>query len=174
MKVISVPLSVVSIVLLKCAEPLFGQAPLSEAHAHGDTNAVQLTPVFINELVREMETNNPAFQATRARTNAAGASVRAIRSWEDPMARLGGMAAREELRASDGDIMYGIDQKLPLFGKVGAARRLATESLATEGADSEYQLQLLRRELAKAAVRTALADEIVRLGAEDLNWLELV
>src|SRR5438309_6714041 len=92
-----------------------------------DTNALQLTPALISQLVREMETNNPAFLATLARTNAAAASVRAVRSWEDPMARLGGMGAREELRASDGDIIYGVEQKLPLFGKPQAARRLAVE-----------------------------------------------
>src|SRR3954468_2793242 len=144
------------------------------AHVHAGTNAIRLTPNFINELVKEMQTNNPAYLATLARTNAAAANVRAVRFWEDPMARIGGMAAREELRASDGDIMYGVDQKLPLFGKPQAARRIAVEGLATELAGSDYQFQILRRELAKAAFQTALADEIVRLGAEDLHWLEAV
>jgi len=143
-------------------------------HEHGTTNSVQLTPVLLDQLVREMETNNPAYLATLARTNAAAASVRAVRSWEDPTARLGGMAAREELRASDGDIIYGFDQKLPLFGKPQAARRLAAEGLATELASSVYEFQTLRRELAKAAFRTALADDLVRFGVEDLRWLEAI
>src|SRR5215471_10494641 len=143
-------------------------------HEHGTTNVVRLTPAVLDELVAEMETNNPAYLATLARTNAAAAGVKAVRSWEDPMAKLGGMAAREELRASDGDIIYGFDQKLPLFGKPQAARRLATEGLATELASSIYEFQTLRRELAKAAFRTALADEVVQLGVEDLSWLEAV
>src|SRR2546430_11725326 len=127
MKPISIRLFVVSIVLSNYSVAVVAQTPTDAQHVHGETNSVLLTPAFINELVREMETKNPAFLAGRARTNAAGASVRAVRSWEDPIARLGGMAAREELRASDGDIIYGVDQKLPLFGKPQAARRAAME-----------------------------------------------
>jgi outer membrane protein TolC len=121
-----------------------------------------------------MGTNNPSRLAALARTNAAGANVQAIRTWQDPTARLGGMAAREELRHSDGDLIYGIDQKLPLFGKPQAARRLAASGFSTEIAASVYQFQTLRRDLAKALFRTALADEIVQIGEEDLQWLQTV
>src|ERR1043166_2208860 len=144
------------------------------SHSHIETNALLLTPAFITQLSEEMETNNPALLVSVARTNAAGASARAVRTWEDPTARLGGMGAREELRASDGDIIYGIEQKLPLFGKPQAARRVAIAGLATETASRQYQFQALRRELAKATFRTALADEIAQLGAQDITWLETV
>src|SRR5437016_8573618 len=143
-------------------------------HGHTGTNAVHLTPALIDELVNEMETNNPGFLATLARTNAAGANARAVRFWEDPAAHIGGMGAREPLRASDGDLLFGVEQKLPLFGKPQAARRVALESFGTERAASEYQFQTLRRELSKAAFRAALADEIVQLGSEDLTWLEAI
>jgi cobalt-zinc-cadmium efflux system outer membrane protein len=163
------------LIIISIAAVGLAQTPADEPHVHdGDTNALQITPEFISLLVKEMETNNPAFLATLARTNAAAASVRSVRTWEDPTARLGGMGAREELRASDGDVIYGVEQKLPLFGKPQAARRLAAAGLGTEIASSDYQFQMLRRELAKATFRTALADKIVQLGAQDIDWLEAV
>jgi len=79
----------------------------------------------LNQLVKELDAKNPAILASLARTNAAAASVRAVRSWEDPIARVGGIGAREELRASDGDLLYGVEQKLPLFGKPARRRRVA-------------------------------------------------
>ena len=153
---------------------VFSQTTSDKPHSHAGTNALQLTPAFISKLVNEMEKNNPAILAGLARTNAAGASVSAVRSWEDPIARGGGIGAREDLRASDGDLIYGVEQKLPLFGKPAAARRVALAGLATETATSVYQLQVFRRELAKAAFRTGLADEVILLGEQDLTWLEAV
>ena len=41
----------------------------------------------------------------------------AVRSWDDPMVRFGGMAPREMMRADAGDLIYGVEQRLPSFGK---------------------------------------------------------
>jgi len=90
------------------------------------------------------------------------------------MARLGGMAAREEMRADEGDLIYGVEQKLPLFGKAKLARSVARAEVSTEMANADYQFQVLRRELAKAVFRTALADEVVVIGQQDLAWLETI
>jgi len=136
------------------------------------TSRVQLTAAYINRLAEELRTNNPTLQAARERTNAAVANVNAVRTWEDPKAMLGGMLARQQLSMDDGDIMYGLEQKLPLFGKEKLARRVARAELSTEAANAEYQFQVLRRELAKAAFRTALADEQVTIDQQDLAWLE--
>jgi outer membrane protein TolC len=136
------------------------------------TNVIRLTPAYINELAEEMRGKSPALQAAWARTNAAAANVGTVRTWDDPMAHLGGMAARDDMRESEGDLMYGVDQKLPLFGKPDLARRLARAELSTETANAEYQFQVLRRELAKAMFRTALVDEVVVIGQQDLAWLE--
>jgi outer membrane protein TolC len=119
-----------------------------------------------------MRGKSPALQAAWARTNAAAANVGTVRTWDDPMAHLGGMAARDDMRESEGDLMYGVDQKLPLFGKPNLARRVARAELSTETANAEYQFQVLRRELAKAMFRTALVDEVVVIGQQDLAWLE--
>ena len=138
------------------------------------TNVIRLAPAYINELAEEMRGKSPALQAAWARTNAAAANVGTVRTWDDPKASLGGMAAREDLRASDGDLMYGVEQKLPLFGKPNLARRVARAELSTETANAEYQFQILRRELAKAVFRTALVDEVVVVGQQDLAWLETI
>src|SRR4029078_1225047 len=70
------------------------------------TNIVQLTPAYLSQLAEEMRANNPSLQAAYARTNAALAGVNAVRTWEDPMALLGGMAAREPLRGDAGQINH--------------------------------------------------------------------
>jgi outer membrane protein TolC len=136
------------------------------------TNVIRLTPAYINELAEEMRGKSPALQAAWARTNAAAANVGTVRTWDDPMAHLGGMAARDDMRESEGDLMYGVEQKLTLFGKPDLARRVARAELSTETANAEYQFQVLRRELAKAMFRTALVDEVVVIGQQDLAWLE--
>jgi len=146
-------------------------APLG---ARAATNSVLLTPVFLNQLAEEMRTNHPALWAASARRDAASASVAAVRTWDDPMVKLGGMAAREEFRASDGDIIYGAEQKLPLFGKADLSRRVARADLSVESANADFQFQSLRSELAKTAFRAALAEQIVAIGEQDLVWLRFM
>lgn len=131
-----------------------------------------LTPAYVNQLAEELRTNHPALLAAGARTNAAAAGVAGIRTWEDPKIILGGMAADEMMRADDGDIMYGAEQMLPLWGKPGLAKRVARAELAVETANADYQFQLLKSGLAKVAFRTALAEQIVVIGQQDLTWLQ--
>ena len=107
----------------------------------------------MNQLAEEMRTNHPALLAADSRTNAAAAGLAAVRTWEDPMIQVGGMAAEETMRAEDGDILYGVEQKLPLFGKPAAARRVARAELGVEMANADYQFQILKSELAKVAFR---------------------
>ncbi|TAK97586.1 MAG: TolC family protein [Verrucomicrobia bacterium] len=155
---------VVSVILLL--------AVLSPAQA--GTNSVLVTPVFLNQLAEEMRTNHPALTAARARTNAAAASVAAVRTWDDPMVRVGGMFSETRMRADDGDIIYGAEQKLPLFGKPALARRVAQADFVVETANAEYQFQILRGDLAKAVFRAALAEETVAVGEQDLRWLQTI
>jgi outer membrane protein TolC len=142
--------------------------------AHGElaANAVPVTPAFITLLGEEMRTNHPALQAAAARTNAAAAGIAGVRSWDDPMVRVGGMAARDMMRAEDGDLIYGVEQKLPLFGKPERARAVARAELATEQANADYQFQVLRRDLAISMFKTALAGRIVEIGGQDRDWLQ--
>lgn len=137
------------------------------------SEALQLTPELLTQFADEMAASHPALLAARARTNAAEANVRSIRTWDDPMIRVGGMAADRMMRMDDGDLFYGIEQKLPLFGKPAAMRRMAGAELAVEVAREEARFQLLRRDLSKALVRAAGADEALAIAREDLEWLNL-
>ncbi len=135
-------------------------------------SSTPITPAYVNLLAEEMRTNHPALAAARSRTNAAGANAASVRVWDDPMIELGGLVAEQSMRAEDGDLIYGIEQKLPLFGKATQARRVARAELATETTSADLAFQTLRRDLAKAAFRTALRDESIALGEQDLAWLE--
>lgn len=137
------------------------------------TNTLTLTPALANQLAEEMRTNHPALLAARARTNAAAAGVQAVRTWEDPMVRLGGMSAERMMREEDGDLFYGVEQKLPLFGKPRALRTMAAAEVAVTVADEDMKFQILRSDLAKALFRAALADEALAIAEQDLAWLEV-
>jgi outer membrane protein, heavy metal efflux system len=147
---------------------------LAQGQSPAATNTVVLTPEYLGQLSELMRTNHPALRAADARTEAASANVLTVRTWEDPMASLGGMAAREMMRAEDGDLIYGVEQKLPLFGKPKLARRVAAAEAATEAANAEYQFQQLRADFARVAFRTALAHQVLVIGEQDLAWLEVM
>lgn len=152
----------------------FAATALAGVAAEGSarTNAIVVTPEFLSQLAAEMATNNPALRALEARTNAAAANIGTVRTWDDPMARVGGMAGSEMMRAEDGDLIYGVEQRLPLFGKPRLARRVAQAEFSTQTAELDYQFQILRSEFAKNAFQTALAEEVVAIGQQDLAWLE--
>jgi outer membrane protein TolC len=137
-------------------------------------NVVRLTPEFINQLAEEMRTNHPALLAADFRTNAAAAGVSGVRTWDDVVLRAGGMAAEQMMRAEDGDILYGAEQKLPLWGKPALARRLARAELDVESANARYQFQFLKSALAKFLFRAALAEKVVMIGEQDHGWLQTI
>jgi outer membrane protein TolC len=138
----------------------------------GATNVVVLTPELVNRFAEEMRTNHPALAGAVARTNAAAAGLAAVRTWDDPTFRFGGLAAEETMRREDGDILYGAEQKLPLWGKPALARRVARAELGVESANADYQFQILRSAFAKAMFRTALAERVVAVGEQDLVFVE--
>ena len=158
-----------ALVILTAVAGVFGRPARAEST---NANSVVVTPDYLSQLADEMRTNHPALRAAAAMTNAAAAAVAAVRTWEDPMVMAGAMAATESMRADDGDILYGVEQKLPLFGKPGLERNVARAELAVESANLEFQFQTRRVDLAKAAFRAALADRVVVIGEQDLAWLD--
>jgi cobalt-zinc-cadmium efflux system outer membrane protein len=156
--------------------PSAANADSSEARVQTDApdlnSPIPLTPAYVNQLAEEMHTNNPALAAAKARTNAAARGVAAVRTWEDPMIRGGYMFAEDQamMQESDGDLLYGVEQKLPLWGKPQAMRRMAQAEFGVVAADADLRFQTLRFELAKALFRAALASEVVTIGEGDLAW----
>jgi len=144
------------------------------AHPAPGTNVVPITPAFVNQLVEELRTNHPALSAAASRVRAASSTTNAVRLWDDPVLSFGGVTAsqRGPTLSGEGDLVYGLEQKLPLFGKPRAARRVAEAEAESESARLGYQFQLLRRDLMKALFKAALADRAVEIAAQDLAWLD--
>jgi len=139
------------------------------------TNAVRLTPEYINQLANQMRSNHPALRSAVALTAAARAGTNAVRAWEDPMFKFGGTvadSARGPSLEEDGDLLYGVEQKLPLFGKASAARAVAVAEAQTQASRVNWQYQSLRRDLTRALFRAAASERLVDIGRQDLAWLE--
>jgi len=150
-----------------------GAEPMTH-HAAAATNVVRLNAAVVNQFVERMRTNNPAVRAADARFLAASAATNAVRTWEDPEFAFGGTVAssRGFNPAEEGNLIYGLEQKLPLFGKAAAARRVAQSEAAAEETRAALAFQTRRRDLAKILFRTAFSEQTLGIGAEDLAWLD--
>src|SRR5205814_8441154 len=157
---------------------LFVSAGLLNARAADDarsveaTNAVVISTAFINRLVAEARTNNPSLKAADSRVRSATLNAEAVRTWEDPMAMFGGSvySARGFDPAEDGNLAYGVEQKLPLWGRPKLSRRLAEAETSMREAEVNYRAHQLRSEITKALMLTAPAETVVEVGEQDLAW----
>jgi cobalt-zinc-cadmium efflux system outer membrane protein len=154
----------------------FSAALAQEASpANEATNAVVISTEFINRLVEEARTNNPALRAAGSRVKAATLNAGTIRTWEDPMATFGvsifsssGFDPRQE-----GDLVYGVEEKLPLWGRPELNRRIAGTEVSMRQAEVGLRLQETRRDIAKGLLATAFAERMVEIGEQDLAWLNV-
>ena len=159
---------------------LFVSAGLLNARAADDarsveaTNAVVISTAFINRLVAEARTNNPSLKAADSRVRSATLNAEAVRTWEDPMAMFGGSvySSRGFDPSEDGNLAYGVEQKLPLWGRPKLARRVAQAETSMREAEVHYRARQLRSEITKALVVTALAERVVEIGEQDVAWLQ--
>lgn len=135
---------------------------------------VRLTPAVLQDFSEEMRTNHPGLRSFYARIDAAEANVRSVRVWEDPQVMAGGIAGKGMMREEDGDLIVGVEQKLPLFGKWQAQRALAQRQHKGKELEADYQFQMLRLELTRQLFKTALAEHLLHIGSEDLSWLTSV
>ncbi len=142
------------------------------AWAGPETNALRLDPAVMNRYAEELRTNAPSLLAAQARTVAARSGTDAVRTWADPEVSLGVMMAPSMMRRDDGDLVYGVSQKLPLFGQPAAARAVAAAETLSAETRIDYQFQLLRLQLVQRLIQTALFDQQVGLTREEGRWLE--
>jgi outer membrane protein TolC len=95
------------------------------------------------------------------------------RRWADPDVMLGGGLYRyAEMARENGDLFYGVEQKLPLMGKEKAARALAESNAVAAGVRVEARFAELRRDLAVRLFTAAEARAEAALIAADVAWLE--
>lgn len=133
-----------------------------------------VTPALVSAYSETLRTNHPALRAARSRATAASLEAQSVRRWEDPMAKVGGRVFNRAWMdpRDEGDLVYGVEQRLPIMGKEKAARQLAEAEAALTTEEAETRFQELRRDLAKALFTAALAEETIRLGEEDLAWAD--
>jgi outer membrane protein TolC len=133
-----------------------------------------VTPAAIHILYEEARTNQPALRSAGARIDAARHSTRAIRSWEDPMFKFGGAVAsgRGPMLDQEGDLVYEIEQKLPVFGMPRYERAMAAAEESGALLQFEARSQTLRRDLARQLYQTARIDRQIQLAAEDVAWAQ--
>jgi len=135
---------------------------------------IEITPGLIDRLLQDAKAGNPGIEASNARADAATAEVDSVRTWEDPTVSFGlwkstprGMSASQE-----GNIVYGIKQSLPVFGRPELERGVAKAEAATARLNVAYATQKVRRDLTVTLVELAFADRNLELAREDLAWLE--
>jgi outer membrane protein TolC len=137
------------------------------------TNLV-VTTELINRLVNEARTNNPLLKAADSRARSAAFNAGAVRTWDDPMAMIGGsiFSPRGMDPAMMGNLAYGVEEKLPLWGKPKLERGVAEAEVSMRQADVNYRVHQLRRDITKQLLATALAERVVEIGEQDLAWLD--
>jgi outer membrane protein TolC len=138
-------------------------------------NAVVISTDLINRLVEEARTNNPSLKAADSRVRSATLSAEGVRTWDDPMAMFGGSVYSDKgfKPGEDGNLAYGVEQKLPLWGRPKLNRRVAEAETSMRQAETELRVQEMRRDIAKGLLATALAERIVEIGEQDLAWLDV-
>ena len=151
--------------LATCALALTG--PLASAQ-----EARVLDASYLDMLRQEVRTNHPTVAAAQARVQAAQASVRAVRLWEDPMVGVGVMAAERDMRADDGDLMFMAEQMLPRRKLYEARKARASAERSIMEAETRSAVLTLETLVAQAAVELALVDEMLAIETNQLTWLE--
>ncbi len=165
----------VGTLLMVLAGALFLASTATSVGAQTNSPArLTLTPTLINQLAEELRTNHPALLAASSRTRAAEFNAAGVRIWDDPMLIMGTQVADTAMKADEGNLIYGVSQKFPLFGKSQALRRAAQAEALVERAGAAYTFQTLRRDLALALFQTALAQRVVEIGELDRAWLETI
>lgn len=145
----------------------------AESAAAVPANAMAITSDLINRLLAEAQTNNPGFLAVDSRARAAASNVASVRVWEDPMFTVGDtlFSSRGFDAAQQGDLSYGISEKLPLWGKPALNRRAAAAEASARDAELDFDLKQLRRDITKQLIATALAERVAEIGEQDDAWL---
>jgi len=135
---------------------------------------VEITSEFLDGLMLEARSHNPAIGSAVSTADAAASAVAAVRTWDDPMVKFGydRFTNRGMNPAMMGDIVYGVEQKLPVFDRPKLARQVAAADATKEKLNVDYETAKLRRDLITALLALALEDRTTDLIQQDLGWLE--
>jgi outer membrane protein TolC len=159
----------ISVLLLSVSPALAGPDESTPSR-----NAIAVTPKLLDRLQAEAEGGNPALRAAEVRTEASNAAVSSVRTWDDPTASFGisEPSSRGFQSSEEGNLIYGIDQKLPLYGRPDLMRKVAEAQAAGVKYSADLQTQQMRRDIDVGLSRLALADREAEIAEEDLSWLD--
>jgi len=129
--------------------------PLAEARADAPAptpDQVEITADFVDRLVLEAQGQNPALLAAASRAQAADSVVAGVRTWEDPIASFGlwGSTSRGFESTQEGNLVYGLEQKLPLYGRPDLVRQVAAADASRELLASDFETQKLSAQQPRA------------------------
>jgi outer membrane protein TolC len=165
----SFPLSLTLLVLL-----IVGSPQLRADEPGRPSDEVEITPDLIDRLLAEAQGRNPALQAAGARVQAANSAAAAVRTWDDPTVSFGiwvpGSGGFQS--AQQGNIIYGLDEKLPLHGRPDLMRKVAAADASREQLTAEFETEKIRCDLSVALDGLALAGLEAEIAERDLAWLD--
>jgi outer membrane protein TolC len=132
-----------------------------------------VTADLVRRLSDRMRERHPELRGLVHASKAEQLNAEGTRRWADPDVMLGGGLYRyADMARENGDLFYGVEQKLPLMGKEKAARALADSNAVAAGVRVEARFAELRRDLAVALFSAAEARSEAALIAADIAWLE--
>lgn len=132
-----------------------------------------VTADLVRRLSEQMRERHPELRGLADASRAERLNAEGTRRWADPDVMLGGGLYRyADMARENGDLYYGVQQKLPVMGKEKAARALADSNAVVAGVRVEARFAELRRDLAvKLFIAAAARSEAVLIAA-DVAWLE--
>lgn len=154
--------------LLLCVLPSGGRASAPDA------DPLRITPDVAARLLAEAQSHSHAIAAAGARAEAASQAAEAVRVWEDPVFSLGiwKPGVNGFTSSQMGNVIYGIEQKLPTFGRPDLMRGVAQAEASRERLGVGLETQKLRRDIRAALIALALADARIGYAVQSLGWLE--
>jgi outer membrane protein TolC len=120
-----------------------------------------------------MATNHPSLRAAAARSLAARLNAEGTRRIADPQVQFAGTIYSPKGMEADqqGNLLYGVEQPLPLLGKEQAGRTVALRGAELEEVRADTRFQELQRDLTIALFEAALARRAVELAEADQTWM---
>jgi outer membrane protein TolC len=151
-----------------------GLAQQVSASRPAPPNSVIVSSEYVDRLVAEARTNSPSLRAADSKVRAAEFNAQSIRTWEDPAGSFGGSVYSEKgfKPSEEGDLSYGVEQKLPLWSRPKLARQVAQTEVFMRQAEASYRTHQVRDDITKALLRAAYAERVVEIREQDLAWIE--
>ncbi len=149
-------------------------ARLDAASIADGTNSLAVSPTVLLGLFEEARTNNSSLRVTEARVIAGQLDTETVRSWDDPKFSFGTVLSgpRRGRIEEDGDLVYGVEQKLPLWNRPRLNRDILVAGTQTQATETALRETQLRRDLTKTLLSLALIHRRNVFLTNDVAWLD--